>query len=95
MAEALDTEEPVLRVGATTAPQELAAAIAHACYEGKPPTLRAIGAGSVNQAVKGAAIARQYVAARAMDLTLRPGWGTVNMPDKDNVSAIVLKVIIS
>lgn len=90
----LDTEEHVLRVGASTSPQELAAAIAHGCYEGKPPVLRAIGAGAVNQAIKACAVARQYVAPRAMDLTFRPGFTTLKMHDNDNVSAIVLKVII-
>ena len=90
----LSAEDAVLRVGASTSPQELAAAIAHGCYEHKPPVLRAIGAGAVNQAIKACAIARQYVAPRAMDLTFRPGFTTLSMHDNENVSAIVLKVII-
>lgn len=90
----LNAEESILRVSASTSPQELAAAIAHGCYEGKPPTLRAIGAGAVNQAIKACAVARQYVGPRAMDLTFRPGFTTLSMHDNANVSAIVLKVII-
>lgn len=86
-------EDSILRVGAATPPQELAAAIAHACYEGNPPTLRAIGAGAVNQAIKACAVARQYVSPRAMDLTIKPGFATLQMNDGE-VSAVILKVII-
>lgn len=88
-----DTEEAVLRVGAATPPQELAAAVAHACYEGRPPTLRAIGAGAVNQAVKALIIANQFVASRGMNLVFRPGFQTVTMRDGDEVSAIVIRVV--
>lgn len=87
------TEEEVLRVGAGTPAQELAAAIAHACYEGNPPVLRAIGAGAVNQAIKACAVARQFVAPKAMDLTVKPGFTTLQMDDGE-VSAVLLKVII-
>lgn len=89
----VDTEEGVLRVGGNTSPQDLAAAIANACYEKRPPRLRAIGAGAVNQAIKGCAIARQFVSPRAMDLTLKPGFETLKMQDGE-ISAIVLQVII-
>ncbi|MFN2347161.1 MAG: stage V sporulation protein S [Dermatophilaceae bacterium] len=87
-------------MGSSTPPHDLAAAIAHACYDGRPPMLRAIGAAAVNQAIKGCAVARQYVAPRAIDLTVKPGFATVSMPSKtrqgeyDEVSAILLKVVI-
>lgn len=89
------TQEEVLRVGASTSPQELAAAVAHACYAGKPPVLRAIGAGAVNQAIKACAIASQFVASQALVLSIRPGFTTVKMQDDEDVSAIVLKVLIN
>jgi len=95
-----DTSEDVLRVGAKTPPHDLAAAIAHACYNNKPPKLRAIGAGSINQAMKACAVARQYVAPRAIDLTVRPGFDTVKMPSKtkpgefEEVSAMVFVIVI-
>ena len=95
-----DTEEDVIRVGSSTPPHDLAAAIAHACYDNRPPMLRAIGAGAVNQAIKACAVARQYVAPRAIDLTVKPGFATVSMPSKtvpgemDEVSAILLKVVV-
>lgn len=95
-----NTEENVIRVGSSTPPHDLAAAIAHACYDGRPPMLRAIGAGAVNQAIKACAVARQYVAPRAIDLTVKPGFATVSMPSKtrpgefDEVSAVLLKVVV-
>lgn len=99
----LDDDRNVLKVAAGTPPQELASAIAYACYEGNPPTLRAIGAAAINQAIKACAIARQFVAPRAMDLSIRPGFDTVQMPsrapgaspgDMEDVSAIVLRILI-
>lgn len=88
-----DTEEDILRVSSTTPPQELASAIAHACYAGKPPTLRAIGAGAVNQGIKALIIANQYVASRGMSIVFRPGFKTITMKDGE-VSAITLRVLL-
>lgn len=74
--------------------QALASALSHAVYDSRPVTLRAIGAGAVNQAIKAIAIARGYVAPRGIDLSCRPGFTTVTMTDGD-VSAVTLKVIVS
>lgn len=84
-------KEALLRVGASSAPTALAAAISHALYDGKTVVLRAIGAGAVNQAVKGCAIAGGYVGQRGLTLSVRPGFETVKMNDGD-VSAIVMRV---
>lgn len=89
-----DTKETVLRVKASSSPQALAAAVAHALYEDREVTLRAIGAGAVNQAIKGCAIARGFVAPKGFDLTIRPAFQTITMSEGD-ISAIVLKVIVS
>lgn len=97
-------DDDILRVAAGTPAQDLASAIAFACFEGNPPTLRAIGAAAINQAVKACAIARQFLGPRAMDLSVRPGFDTVQMPsrepgaapgDMEDVSALVLKVLIN
>ena len=77
-----------LRVSAGTNPQSVASAIAHAIYENKVVTVRAVGAGSVNQAVKGIAIARGYVAPRGLDLACKPGFTTIDSRDGE-ISAIV------
>jgi stage V sporulation protein S len=87
------TDDKVLRVANTSSPADLASAISHALYDGQKVTLRAIGAASVNQAVKGIAIARSYVAARGLDLVCAPGFTEVPMPDSEKpMTAILFRV---
>jgi stage V sporulation protein S len=88
------TEEPFLRVSASSNPQSVASAIAHAIYDKHEVKLRAVGAGAVNQAVKAIAIARGYVAPRGMDLTDKPGFTTIESRDGE-ISAIVFHITAS
>ena len=83
--------EAVLRVKSSSNAGSLASAIAYAVYDGKKVSLRAIGAGAVNQAVKSVAIAQGFVGPRGYVLSMRPGFTTVVMPDRE-VSAIILSV---
>jgi len=83
--------EVVLRVASRSSCQSLASAISYAVYDGKEVTLRAIGAGAVNQAVKAIAIAQGFVAARSLVLYCRPGFTTVEMDDGER-SAVILRV---
>lgn len=53
-------------------------------------TLRAIGAGAVNQAVKGAINARQRLSSQGEDMILRPGIVTVTDDSGKESTAIVL-----
>jgi stage V sporulation protein S len=80
-----------LRVAARTPPDELASAISHAIYDGRKVVLRAIGAGSVNQAVKGIIVAQGYVAQRGITLASRPGFITIPM-DGEERTAIIFNV---
>lgn len=84
--------EVTLRVGGGTPAQSLASAISHALYDNKRVTLRAIGAGAVNQAMKGAAIARGYVAQRGLDLVVKPGFTEVKGRRDDDLSAMIFVV---
>jgi stage V sporulation protein S len=88
------TEEPFLRVSASSNPQSVASAIAHAIYDNKQVKLRAVGAGAVNQAVKSIAIASGYVAPRGLVLTCRPGFTTIESHDGE-ISAIVFAISAS
>lgn len=88
------TEDEPLRVGAGSNPQSVASAIAHAMYEFKIVKLRAVGAGAVNQAVKGIAIARGYVAPRGYDLVCKPGFATIDSRDGE-ISAILFTITVS
>ena len=83
--------EQVLRASASSNPQSLASAIAHSLYESKECRVRAVGAGAVNQAVKAIAIARGYVAVKAMDLTCIPGFASIESHD-GKISAIVFAI---
>jgi stage V sporulation protein S len=89
-----DTQEPFFRVSASSNPQVVASAIAHAIYDNRQVKLRAVGAGAVNQAVKAMAIARGYVAPRGMDLVCIPGFTTIESRDGE-ISAIVFVVSAS
>ena len=84
-------EEPFLRVSASSNPQSVASAIAHAIYDKREVKLRAVGAGAINQAVKAIAIARGYVAPRGLDLTCKPGFTTIESRDGE-ISAIVFAI---
>ena len=85
------SEEPFLRVGAGSNPQSVASAIAHAIYDTHSVTLRAVGAGAVNQACKAMAIARGYAAPRGFDLTFKVGFTTIESRDGE-ISALVFTV---
>lgn len=85
-------EEAVLRVKRDSNASALGSAISHGVYDGKQVTLRAIGAGAVNQACKAMAIAQSFVGARGISLVFRPGFTTVTMPDGD-VTAMTFRVI--
>lgn len=53
-------------------------------------TLRAIGAGAVNQAVKGSIQARQQFANEGEDMITRNGFQTVKGHDDSDVTSIVI-----
>jgi stage V sporulation protein S len=91
MSDKTEAPEDFLRVGAGSSPQAVAAAIAHAIYETRRVTLRAVGAGAVNQAVKSIAIARGFTAPRGLDLTCKPGFASIESHD-GTISAIVFVV---
>jgi stage V sporulation protein S len=85
-------DDDVLKVAASTPAGTLASAIAHAVYDGTPVTMRAVGAGAVNQAIKALAIAQSYVAPRGIILSCRPGFTEVTMPDGKVMSGIIIRV---
>jgi stage V sporulation protein S len=90
----IPSEETLLRVSGSSNPQSVASAIAHAVYEKNTATLRAVGAGAVNQAVKAIAIARGYVAPRGFDLSCVPAFTTIDSREGD-ISAMVFVVTTS
>lgn len=79
----VDLNVAELRVAARTPTAELASAISHALYDNKKVVLRAIGAGAVNQAVKGLIVAQSYTAQRGLTLATRPGFVTTPMEGEE------------
>lgn len=84
-------EDKVLRVSNSSNAQKVASAIAHGVYDDGSVTIRSIGAGAVNQAVKAIAIARGYAAPRGLDLVCVPGFQTIAGKEGD-ISAVIFTV---
>lgn len=86
------TKHPVIWVGPSSSVPMIGNQVVEAIHvpECERVTLRAIGAGAVNQAVKGAVHARQQLAANGEDMVMRPGCVTVEGNDGGEVTAVVL-----
>jgi stage V sporulation protein S len=83
--------KPVIFVKPSTPVGTISGIITSSIEEDEVITLRSIGAGALNQAVKGIIQARQQLAAQGYDLTLVPGFQTVAGNDGGDVTAIVLR----
>jgi stage V sporulation protein S len=83
--------EIVLRVKASSSVPSLGSAIAHAVYDEKDVTLRAIGAGAISTAVKAIAVARGFVAPRGYDLSCRPGFFTTTI-EGEEATGLLFKI---
>lgn len=88
--------EEVFKVSAGSDALSLAVAISKVLTTTLTPTVsvRAVGAGAVNQAVKAVVIARGKVASTGRDLVCRPGFHTVVSRDGGDISAIVFNCSI-
>jgi stage V sporulation protein S len=93
----VDKEGRSLKVGNNTEAKSLAGAIASCTREGSRVELTAIGAGSVNQAIKSVAIARQYVEEEAIDLCCRPEFVEIadgQLGDGSNATSAVRLIVL-
>lgn len=86
-------ESIVLKVGGGSDPKAVGSVIAHSLAEHKQVSLRAVGAGAVNQAVKSIAVATQWTAPKGFTLACVPGFEDVPGNDGGTISAIVLKIL--
>lgn len=87
-----EKEVSVLKVATNSSPSAVAGAIAGIMRGGDPKVeIRAVGAGSVNQAVKAIAIARGYVAPNGIDLICIPAFmdGIINQDNGTIIKLIV------
>lgn len=82
------------KVKSTTPVKTLATSIGTCLIkEGKEVTVRAIGAGAVNQMYKALAIARGQVAVSGKDLLIKPGFDTIN-DNGETKTVMIAKVIL-
>ncbi len=76
----------ILKVSAQSKPKSVAGALAAVLREKGGVEVQAVGAGAVNQAVKGIAIARGYVAPNGIDLVCIPAFAEVQINGEDRTA---------
>ena len=81
----------VLKVSSKSKPNSVAGALANAFRDKQVVEVQAVGAGSLNQAIKAIAIARGYVAPTGNDLVCIPAFSDI-LIDGEERTAIKLIV---
>ena len=80
----------VLKVSSKSKPNSVAGALANAFREKQSVEVQAIGAGSLNQAIKAIAIARGYVAPTGKDLICIPAFSDIVIDGEDRTAIKLL-----
>jgi stage V sporulation protein S len=84
----IDQDEVTIRVRTNSPVQQVANSIRIAIFdEHKMPIVRAVGAGAVNQACKGIAVARGLVATQGLDLGCNIGFTNVMNEQNEEITA--------
>jgi stage V sporulation protein S len=86
MTNAPSKKANVIKVSAKSRPTALAGAIAKVMREYRFAEVQAIGAGAVNQAVKGLAIARTYLEGDNIDLLCTPTFMDVDIDGQERTA---------
>ncbi|WP_102400647.1 stage V sporulation protein S [Haloimpatiens massiliensis] len=81
----------VLKVSAQSSPKSVAGALAAIVRDSKVAEIQAIGAGSVNQAIKAIAIARGFVAPNGIDLVTIPAFSQIEIDGEERTA---IKLIV-
>ena len=80
-----------LKISSKSSPNAIAGAIAGTIKEQKRAELKAIGAGALNQAIKGIAIARGFVAPSGKNLICIPAFSDIVIDGEERTA---IKLII-
>jgi stage V sporulation protein S len=88
----MNDETTLIRVASHSHPTAVAGAIAGIVREGTEPTVQAIGAGAVNQAVKAVAIARMYLEEDEIDIACLPSFAEVEIEGQER-TAVRLQIL--
>jgi stage V sporulation protein S len=81
----------VLKVSSKSKPNSVAGALANAFREKQTIEIQAVGAGSLNQAIKAIAIARGYVAPTGKDLICVPAFSDIVIDGEERTA---IKLIV-
>ena len=81
----------VLKVSSKSKPNSVAGALANAFRDKNVVEIQAIGAGSLNQAIKAIAIARGYVAPSGKDLICVPAFSDIILDGEERTA---IKLIV-
>lgn len=81
----------VLKVSSKSKPNSVAGALANAFREKRVVEIQAVGAGSLNQAIKAIAIARGYVAPTGKDLVCIPAFSEIVIDGEERTA---IKLIV-
>jgi stage V sporulation protein S len=89
------SNDGVMRVSGSSPSQAVAFSIQRVIFnEVRMPVIRAIGAGAVNQACKGIAIARGMVAVRGLDLICAIGFDNITNDQGEEISSMVFRLSV-
>ena len=81
----------VLKISSKSNPNSVAGAIAGLVKENNYAEMQAIGAGALNQAIKGVAIARGFVAPSGKNLVCTPAFIDINIDGEERTA---IKLIV-
>ena len=81
----------VLKVSSKSKPNSVAGALANAFRDKQIVEIQAVGAGSLNQAIKAIAIARGYVAPTGKDLVCIPAFSDIVIDGEERTA---IKIIV-
>ena len=81
----------VIKVSSKTAPQKIAGAIANVFKTDDKLEIQTIGAGALNQSIKGIIIARGFIAPTGKNITVTPSFQDITI-DGEEKTAIKLIV---
>lgn len=87
-------EKMTLKVAASSNPASVGGAIVRNIQENKDVDVLAVGAGAVNQATKGIAIAAGYAAPQGVALSTRIGFADIEIEGEQR-TAMKFKILVS
>lgn len=91
----MSKQKEKLKVSAKTRPQELAGAIAKfITIDNKEVEVVAVGAGAINQAIKGLILANRFVSTSGIHLAFIPAFDTLTIEGKEVTAVKFLPVEI-